>query len=295
MRFRGSEGTTRAEIEKSIHAFGGKIYQEIDRERNSLYVTCLKTDVDKVVSTVGQLIKNASFQENQLEAEREIVYRNIINQHRDMMEMTLENIHYTSFRDHQLGQPTLGVRENAATLNVNQIRDFVSQHHTGGNLIVTATGDVNHGHLVEAANKSFGGLARTTAELPNSHQAYYTPSLMFMADDELANLNVGVFLKAPAYSHPDSTLMRLIVELLGEYQADKHTAVNLNDSSLQYNSWHSHLGDMTDIALHKCFYFGYSDTGLLGNYILGNEVLGSAMIFASQNYLTRYSHGVGVS
>jgi processing peptidase subunit beta len=241
---------------------------------------------------MGQLVNNTSFHENQLEAEREIIYRNIINQHRDMMELTLENIHYTSFRDHQLGQPTLGVRENAATLNLNQIKEFIAQHHTGGNLIVTATGDVNHSQLVESANKSFGGLQRTTVELPNSHQAYYTPSLMFMADDELSNLNVAAFLKAPAYAHPDSTLMRIIVELLGEYQADKHTATNLNDSSLQYNSFHSHLGDMTDIALHKCFYFAYSDAGLLGSYLLGNEVFGSSMIFASQNYLTRYSHGV---
>lgn len=292
LRFRGGEKQTRADIEKGIQSVGGNIYQEIDRERNSLYVTCLKGDVDKVVSTVGSLINNATFQDNQLEAEREIIYRNIIEQHRDMMELTLENIHFTSYRDHQMGQPSLGVRENAATLSLDSIKDFISKHHTGGNLVVTATGDVNHSQLVDATTKSFGGLQKTSTELPNSHQPQYTSSLMFMADDEMSNLNVAAFMKAPAYSHPDSVMMRILVELMGEYRADKHTAINLNDAALQYNSWHTKLGDMTDIAMANTMYFGYSDTGLLGTYLLGNEVLGSAMIFAGQNHLTRFASGV---
>ena len=159
-------------------------------------------------------------------------------------------------------------------------------------MIVTATGDVNHEQLVELTNKSLGGLQKGSAQLPNTHQAFYTPSLMFMADDEMANLNVAAFMKAPAYSHPESAMMRIIVELMGEYEADKHTGTNLNDASLQYNSWHSKLGDFTDISIHKTFYFAYSDVGLLGNYVLGNEVLGGAMIFSSQNHLTRLTHGV---
>ena len=292
MRFRGGENQTREQIEKGIQAVGGNIYQEIDRERNSLYVTCLKGDVDMVVGIVGGLISNTTFQENQLEAEREIIYRNIVEQHRDMMELTLENIHFTSYRDHQLGQPSLGVRENAATLSIDQIKKFISEHHTGGNLVITATGDVNHSQLVEASSKSFGGLQKTSNELPNTHQALYTSSLMFMADDEMSNLNVAAFMKAPAYSHPDSIMMRILVELMGEYRADKHTAINLNDAALQYNSWHTKLGDMTDIAMTNTMYFGYSDTGLLGTYLLGNEVLGSAMIFAGQNHLTRLASGV---
>ena len=37
----------------------------------------------------------------------------------------------------------------------------------------------------------------------NQEQPYYTPSLMFMRDDELVNVDVGVFFEAPSWKDPD--------------------------------------------------------------------------------------------
>lgn len=47
--------------------------------------------------------------------------------------------------------------------------------------------------------------------------------MMYIRDDEMANVNVGVFFEAPSYDHPDYFAMQVIKELMGSYRADKYT------------------------------------------------------------------------
>lgn len=49
-----------------------------------------------------------------------------------------------------------------------------------------------------------------------------------MRDDEMTNINIGVFFEAPSYSDPDYFAMRLVKEMLGEYRSDKYTGHHLN-------------------------------------------------------------------
>jgi processing peptidase subunit beta len=289
LRFRGTSTRSRADIEKEVNLLGGQFHQEIDKERNSLYVTVQKDHVKQAFALVGDLINNSTFNDNQIEAERENVYRSIIDVQKDMLETTLENSIYTSFRDHQLGQPTLGTRDNVGSINAETIKKFVAANHHANNFAVVATGPVNHTQITELTQQHFGGLVSSEAPLANTHQAMYTPSLMYIRDDEMANLSAGVFLPAPSISHPDSHVMKFFVALLGNYRADKHTATNLNDPSRQYNYLHEHLGNLPDISLQQTFYLPYSDTGLIGSYVLGNELFGPQIVMITQQVLSNYA------
>lgn len=272
-----------------MSALGGQFHQEVDKERNSLYVTVQKDQVGQAFALVGDLLNNSTFHDNQVEAEREGVYRAIVNLQKDMLETTLENALFTSYRDHQLGQPTLGARDNVANISAETIKKFVAANHHANNFAVIATGPVNHTQITELTEKHFGNLVSSEAPLANTHQAMYTPSLMYVRDDEMANINAGVFLPAPSFSHPDSHVMKYFVALLGNYRADKHTATNLNDPSRQYNVLHEHLGNLPDISLQQTFYLPYSDTGLIGSYVLGNELFGPQIVLLTQQVLSNYA------
>jgi processing peptidase subunit beta len=244
LRFRGTASRSRLDIEREVSALGGQFHQEVDKERNSLYVTVQREHVGQAFALVGDLLNNSTFNDNQVEAEREGVYRAIVNLQKDMLETTLENSLFTSYRDHQLGQPTLGTRDNVANISAETIKKFVAANHHANNFAIVATGPVNHAQITELTEKHFGSLVSSEAPLANSHQAMYTPSLMYVRDDEMANINAGVFLPAPSISHPDSHVMKYFVALLGNYRADKHTGTNLNDPSRQYNVLHEHLGNL---------------------------------------------------
>jgi len=43
---------------------------------------------------------------------------------------------------------------------------------------------------------------------------------MYVRDDEMSNLNIGVFYNVPTYTDPEYFAMYVFQELLGEYRAD---------------------------------------------------------------------------
>lgn len=49
-----------------------------------------------------------------------------------------------------------------------------------------------------------------------------------MRDDELNNLNVGVFFEAPSWNDPDVFAMHFFSRVLGDYRADRYTGSHLN-------------------------------------------------------------------
>ena len=51
-----------------------------------------------------------------------------------------------------------------------------------------------------------------------------------MRDDEMANLNIGVFFEAPTYGDSDYFAMKLLKTILGEYRADQGAGQHLNNS-----------------------------------------------------------------
>jgi len=292
LRLRGTQKFGRQEIEGQLQGLGAKIHQEVGRERNSLYITVQKENVSQAIETVADLLNNSTYSEGQLEAERESIYRRIIDLQKDMMEATIETAHFAAFRDHQMGQPSNGVRENIASITAEKIRDFVAKNNHGNNLVITATGNVDHAQILDLAGKSFGGLTRSTPALENLHMPMFTPSLTFMRDDEMTQLNAATVLRAPRYNHADAAMMKLLVEVIGEYRADKHTGINLNDPSRQYNFSHQIYGNYPDLTLVKPFYEGYSDVGLFGTYIMGSELYGAQVIFYPQVILTNYAVNV---
>ncbi len=84
------------------------------------------------------------------------------------------------------------------------MRRFHKQFYVGSNIVVSAAGNVNADKFVDYVSSTFGTLqSNGSGDIKNTEQPYFTPSLMFLRDDELANVSTGVALLAPGYTHPD--------------------------------------------------------------------------------------------
>ena len=82
--------------------------------------------------------------------------------------------------------------------------------------------------------------------------------------------------------------------IMGSYRVDKYTGAHLNSPHLQYNSFHTWLGNFPDILVHEPFYFPYSDSGLFGNFLYGNEVFNHQLLFSSQFIMSDYASSVHI-
>ncbi len=163
----------------------------------------------------------------------------------------------------------------------------------GKNIVVSGAGNINAEALVTEVGNHFGNVAATrSSEVVNSDQPYFTPSLLYQRDDEMLNTAFSVAFEAPSWTDPDFFAMNYFKRIIGEYRCDKFTGDHLNSPHLQYNSFHTYLGNNPDLILHKPFYFAYSDTGLFGNFIYGNEMYSQEMSVITQNYMSVYAQYV---
>lgn len=108
----------------------------------------------------------------------------------------------------------------------------------------------------------------------------------------MTNTAFSVAFQAPSWNDPDFFALNYFKRVIGEYRCDKYTGEHLNSPHLQYNSFHTYLGNYPDLILHKPFYFVYSDFGLFGNFIYGNEMYTQEMSVITQNTMSVYAQFV---
>lgn len=89
----------------------------------------------------------------------------------------------------------------------------------GPKVVVAVSGKgLDHASVVSACQKGLGSLkTQAPVEDNNTEQPEFTASTMFMRDDELANVNMGVFFKAPSHNSPEYFQLKLLQLIMGEY------------------------------------------------------------------------------
>lgn len=272
LMLRGTENRTGSRLVEEIENMGAHYDAKTRREVSSHTLKVFKNDVSKAVEILGDIVSNPLLNETAFEAEREVVSQIHENNHTEYERTLLQASHYNAFREHMIGQPSRGDRDNLASLSVDQVRQFHSDNYFGDNILVVASGNVNHQDVVDLVESHFSSLPKSSgAPRANSERPIYTPALQMMRDDEMINSNVGVFYDAPSMRDPDYYAFELLKRVFGSYNIEEN-AEHLNDVLKQYNSLHALIGDLPDVTRHKSHYFAYSDCGIFGHYFFGNEI-----------------------
>lgn len=208
----------------------------------------MKGDVNKAVGLLGDFITNSRLDRNELELVREEVHQEHEDNHNRYFETLMENVHFNIYREHMMGQPVKGDRDNLYNLSADNIRDFHTANYFGDNIVVVGTGNINHDEFVSQVDQHFSNLPKSTSTLiKNKERPIFTPALLFIRDDEMINSNVGVFYDAPTVKDPDYYGFLLLQHMFGSYRIDKN-AEHLNDVKKQYSSMHALLGDLVDVT-----------------------------------------------
>lgn len=236
------------------------------------------------------MISNSTFSGSELELVKEEVHQEHEDNHNRFFETLIENVHFNVYREHMLGQPIKGDRDNLHSLTADNVRDFHTTNYFGDNIVIVGAGNINHEEFVGQVNQHFSSLPKqTSAKIKNKERPIFIPALLFVRDDEMVNSNVGVFYDAPNVKHPDYYSFLLLQNMFGSYRIDKN-AEHLNDVKKQYNSMHALLGDLVDVTRAESLYYSYSDTAIFGNYFYGNEVFTRQMNYCGVCLPTIYSH-----
>lgn len=74
-------------------------------------------------------------------------------------------------------------------------------------MVISVHGDIVSDKVVSLVNQHFKLSSSDINTDINTDKPYFTPSIMAMRDDEMANVNFGVFFNAPTYKDKDHYAM----------------------------------------------------------------------------------------
>jgi predicted Zn-dependent peptidase len=89
-------------------------------------------------------------------------------------------------------------------IDKGSVVNVTSTNYFGDNIVVVGTGNIDHAAFVDQVNSAFASVGKdAVASKSGTEKAAYTPSLLFIRDDEMINSNVAVCYDAPSAKHED--------------------------------------------------------------------------------------------
>jgi predicted Zn-dependent peptidase len=158
MLFKGTERRSAYEIAREIDAVGGTLNAFTGKEYSCLYAKVLRKDIDLCLDVLSDMYKNSLFSEEDIEKEKYVVTQEI-RMIEDNPEEYIFDVFYASyFRDHGLGLPILGKRENVESFKRENVLEHFRKNYSPHRMVITASGRIDHQQFLKKVEKLFGDI-----------------------------------------------------------------------------------------------------------------------------------------
>ena len=208
MAFKGTTRRTSQQIAEEIEAVGGDLNAATSNESTAYYARVLKADVPLALDVLSDILANPSFDAEELEREKSVIEQEIGAAQDTPDDVIFEHLSELCYPDQPLGRSLLGTPQTLATFNRENLRNYLTTHYRGPEMVVAAAGAVDHKHVVAEAEQRFAGFAGTPAPKPvpamfgkggsrvirrDLEQAHLTLALEGVPQTDLSLFSVQVF------------------------------------------------------------------------------------------------------
>ena len=286
-----------SEFKTGTAKLAAKVHVHADREIQGVTLAVFNDQAQDAVDLLTRVFsRDQALNSTGFEAEKEILHRRGLEQQRDMMAQTFSNLYETSFEDHTMSLPLLGLRDNVPNLTLSDVEQHRDRTFIGSRMALVISGNpLNLQATMESAQTRLSSVP-SEATLPGNsfnsvslEKPLLTSTVMGVRDDEMTNLNVGVSYLTKKYGNDNHFFYQFFTELVGNYNANEEGSAHVNSSDRQYNLSHFYLGETPGVTLFDTKYNAFSDGGLFTNFIHGHEVWGNVMMYAGQYLNTRFT------
>lgn len=160
--FRRTASRSNRKIAREFEDVGAYSNAYTTKEETCYYVRTLSEHVDRVMSTLADVVLHPVFDPADVEKERSIITEEIRSYEDEAEELIFDLGERQLFGTHPLGAPIVGTVESIVEISAKDVRSFHRDHYHGRSLVITASGNVDHDHVVRLAEQLTKGVRKTT-------------------------------------------------------------------------------------------------------------------------------------
>ena len=249
MAFKGTTSRSALDIALEVEAVGGHFNAYTGREMTAYYMKVLRSDTGLAVDILSDILQNPTFIEAEFERERGVILQEIGQSLDTPDDIIFDYFQETAYPDQALGRPILGTADLIRDFKRRTCIDFMNSRYQAGNMVLVASGAVDHDALVAQAEKAFEGLTDNPAPA-NDAGIYRGGEFRRERDCEQVHLLLGF--DGVAYGGPDHFDAHMLSTLLGDGMSSRLFQEVREKRGLVYSIY--------------SFSSAFSDCGLFGIY-----------------------------
>ncbi|MCM3160551.1 pitrilysin family protein [Metabacillus litoralis] len=190
MFFKGTKTRSAREIAESFDSIGGQVNAFTSKEYTCYYAKVLDDHANYALDVLADMFFNSTFDEEELKKEKNVVYEEIKMYDDTPDDIVHDILSKATYGDHPLGYPILGTEETLASFNGDTLREYMNNHYTPENVVVSVAGNVSEGFIKEV-EKFFGSYETNAQKHEIGKPTFLDQKLAKQKDTEQAHLCLG--------------------------------------------------------------------------------------------------------
>lgn len=212
--FKGTQKRKALDIFSDLDSVGGELNAYTNKEEICIHTSFRKAHFGIASELLGDIVQNASFPEEELVKEKEVVLDEIISYLDSPSERIFDEFESHVFQNHALGYNTLGTRESVSSFTKDHLSDYMSRYFKASNMVLSFVGDLPMEDVIAQLENDFGAINGGNVE-----DRLTAPSgfASFQIKKKQANYQTHTVIggQAPSYHDDNRRAMTLLTNVLG--------------------------------------------------------------------------------
>jgi predicted Zn-dependent peptidase len=213
MMFKGTKKRSPLKIAQSLESLGGSLNAYTSKEITCFYSSALDAHLRQSVEVLADMVCNSVFPEKEIQREQFVVLEEI-KAIKDTPEELIFDIFYEKlFPESAIGRPILGREESVNEFQRASIIGFWQRFYTPGNIVVAASGNLDHNKFLKLVGKYFNFDTGIVPPLPEP--AIFDQNKTFVFDQPITQAHLCIGGKAINYTSEDRVALLVLNAYLG--------------------------------------------------------------------------------
>jgi predicted Zn-dependent peptidase len=162
--FKGTRRRKTHHIAQYIEGVGGYLNAFTGKDATCYYARVRDNHLARAVTLLADLVRHPAFPEREVLKEQEVILEEMRSIEDDPEDVINDHLERQLFGAHPLGQPVIGTPRTVSGLSADDLHRFVRERYTATNLVVAASGHVEHDHLVRLCERALDGIPAGTPQ-----------------------------------------------------------------------------------------------------------------------------------
>lgn len=154
--FKGTEKRTANQVIQRMENVGGDLNASTSKEETYFHTSFLNADCQRAIELLADIFYNATFPEKELEKEKDVILEEIHYYHDTPVELIFDDFETLIYQKHPLGRNILGDKKSLKRLSRNDILEFISNHYTLENIVLSYIGNLPLKRVKQYCENHFG-------------------------------------------------------------------------------------------------------------------------------------------